>query len=86
MTIKEYCVQELEANFVWPDQAEQIMAIAMADDESNTLRPLVGRWNEQVDGFPSMMMAICNASLRRIALEWLNKNHPNHIAIQMLNA
>lgn len=83
MTLREYCIDLLVSNLVWPEQAEQIMRYAMVHD---TLKPLVGRWDEQAEYFPAMMVNLCFGSVKVVAVEWLRANCPEHIAIQMLEA
>lgn len=83
MTICECCVDHLVSHLVWPEEANEIMQYAMTHD---MLKPLAGRWGEQVDCFPSMMVNLCLGSIKVVALEWLKVNCPQHIAIQRLES
>lgn len=93
MTVREFFEKELVARGMFESQAKTVMDAVVADDinclvsstfqsplrrDNAKLQELVfGRWNDQFDSFPVIMMHILwGTRVRPQALEWIKKNVP----------
>jgi hypothetical protein len=80
MTIKERLIKLGEENGLWQQEAEQIVDVMIAEDREKTM---VGRWNDQADGYPQQMIAVLWMSFKFTADKWLKENKPMHWARPM---
>lgn len=62
---------------MWPEDADKIMQTAMDAPANEAMR---GRWNDDVSGYPIVMMNVLTLSIRFAASKWLAANKPNHWA------
>lgn len=81
MTIREKMKERLVKNALWPNEADAIIDNATYDE---SLKSMGGRWNETIEGYPPQLLSTVWASIKFIAIEWINKNKPMHIARLML--
>ncbi len=67
---------------LWPDEADAIMALAMADESLQSMRD---RWNDDVSEYPFRVITTTWLLVKRIALDWVNANKPSHFAKMILS-
>ena len=80
MTIMEWTKGMLEENGLWPQEAEAVVA-AMSDEL--TMKAMACRWDDPVDDYPPHIFAVIGISAKRQALEWIDRNKPEHFARPM---
>ncbi len=73
MTFKEFVLKYLTDNGMFPDQAEAVFENLKNDSASE---PMQGRWNDNVEGYPSIIKIGILLPLNKLALEWIDKNKP----------
>lgn len=83
MTIEQCLTQYLDDRGLWPNETKAVMAEFRASDPA---KPMTGRWNDQVDEYPSDLRAILAVSLNHTAVEWIDKHAPKHWARVMFTS
>lgn len=73
MTIEEKLKSMLVENGMFDEWADAVIARLKEDVVGATMR---GRWGDSVEGYPVQLLTGLWLSTKRIALEWLNENHP----------
>jgi hypothetical protein len=83
MSIRERLEKSLVENGMWPDEAKEVLNIA-AEDE--VLKPMEFRWDDAAEGYPQSLFAVIWLRLKEIAVEWIDKNKPQHFARTILTS
>lgn len=74
MKIRDYFIEKLAENGFWPEDAVHLMDNLIARDESPAME---GRWEEEVEDYPPVMMTVLwNCDVRPAGLEFIKKSHP----------
>lgn len=73
MTIREWAEGYCRERGMFPDQAKAVID-ALAADEIG--KPMLGRWDDRVDGYPPPMMAVLAISIDDRAVRWIDANCP----------
>ena len=73
MTWEQFARGYLVQNGMFEDQAKAVVALAM---EHELFINLVGRWNDPIEGYTPIFQAWFVITLRRITVEWIEKNFP----------
>lgn len=71
MTFKEKVKEHLVASGMFDSQAEAVFQEMKASDNV-----MLGRWDDDVSEYPGVMLNVILVSVRRYALEWIDKNIP----------
>lgn len=77
MTIKSKIKSMLVNHGLFEDMADKIMQ-KIIDDPANAV--MAGRWEDDADGYPTMLMAILWSSAKREALSFIDAECPQHWA------
>ena len=60
-------------NGMFDGQADQVLDLLIDDLAA---RSMTGRWNDDIEGYHSQLLAVIWRSARRIALGWIDENLP----------
>jgi len=71
MTFKEALIKHLADNGMFPDQADSVFAQYSADNDS-----MVGRWNDEIEGYPDIMLNVLVMGINSEAVRWIDKCLP----------
>lgn len=74
MTIEKKLKEMLVQNGMFDDWADTVIARLKEDEVGSAMR---GRWGDNVEDYPITLLTGLWISTKRIALEWLNENHPH---------
>jgi hypothetical protein len=72
MTLKQFSLDYLTRNGMFPDQAQQVMSRAVIADD-----PLTGRWGDDLKGYPPVVRGVLIMHINSAAIEWIDANVPN---------
>lgn len=75
MTFREKAVEYLNANGLFPKQAEAVLAEVIK--EGGSMIPIL---DQAAGGYPPMLWEVFSKTLDRVAIEWIDKHHPDHFA------
>lgn len=82
MTFNEWVRNYLENDLVlFPDS---IAKIDEAYKASPVNKAMIGRWDDDMTGYPPVLLKALKLHLNTIALEWLRANMPKHFIIHYL--
>lgn len=82
MTFEQSIETHLTSNGLFPTQARAIIdEIKNSTDEH--AKSVAEMFPQDVDGYPEIMRTVIMISVNSLALEWLNKNAPQHWARPM---
>lgn len=73
MTIEEKLVDMLYNHGLFKHQAVEIIERVKADEVNKSM---MGRWQDQMDGYPSQLLAGLWLSVEDHALQWIDENCP----------
>lgn len=79
MTLKEQLVKLGQDNGLSQQQAEQIVDVLIAEDDAD-LKIMTGRWTDDADGYPPVMIDVLWSSYKVAAAKWLDEHKPMHWA------
>lgn len=82
MTIRSKIEETLVNRGLWEDEAKTIVAEA---EKEKSLESMQDRWDEDIAGYPSPVLAVVWVSVKHHAVEWLKANKPQHFALAMLS-
>jgi len=60
-------------NGMFGSQADEVIAEAKV---ANCCESMMGRWGDDVSGYPEMMVNVLWLSVKTVALKWLEENAP----------
>lgn len=78
MTFREKLVQNGEKFGLFRDDSEKILSELIKEGGFN-------RWDNDIEGYPPMMVSVLWISFKRKAGKWLSVNNPMHWAIDYFN-
>lgn len=58
---------------MFPHDAETVFNLIKDAPENQTM---INRWNDPIDGYPTMMQGICLLSIKSIAGDWIEEHMP----------
>lgn len=79
-TIIQKMSSYLEDNGLWPEEAKKVIDRYQADPIG---KPMEGRWNDEVEGYPPTVLAGVVVGLNRVAVEYIDAECPKHFARSM---
>ena len=71
MKIREYAKDYLTKGGMFPNDADTVLATVEAETKQ-----MVGRWDEDTEGYPSQLLAVLRFVLNRAALDWIDEHCP----------
>ena len=74
MTFEERITELLVSNGMAVDYAAKVIKLAKADKVNDAMK---GRWQDQVDSCPPVILNMLWLGVRRTALSWIDENIPN---------
>lgn len=80
MTFRAKVLHDLLNSGLWEEQAAAVLQKYIESDLSKEMRE---RLDEQIDGYAAPVWPAVWLCVRRIALEWIDTNCPNHWAREM---
>jgi len=80
MTIKDLMKKRLQRKGLWLNEAVAIMDTM---DYEKSVESMIGRWEDNADGYPQELIAVVWASVQQSAAQWLDTNKPKHFARTM---
>lgn len=81
-TIKEEFTTRLIDHGLWPNEANEVLTLAMAHE---SLEPMFKRWDDDISEYPIQAIAASWILIKRIALDWINANKPSHFTKMLLS-
>lgn len=79
MTIQQKLEQSLVDNGMWPQQANTVIEAMKEED-----RAMEGRWSEDENAYPPMMITVLFLTAKNKALLWAKENCPDAYFIPLL--
>jgi hypothetical protein len=73
MTYKKKLTDMLLERGMFKDQAAQVMTAVIADPANEAM---AGRWNDEVDAYPDVILKLAWINTRLHALAWIDTNAP----------
>ncbi len=73
MTFSEYIKDYLCQNGMFVDQAEAVLVL-VKEDEKN--KPMQGRWDSDMSGYPPIMETMTHFIANNAAVAWIDVNCP----------
>lgn len=73
MTFKEKALEMLTANGMFDDEAAEVFERIVADGANAAMQ---GRWNDDVSGYPEMMVNVLWLTVKTNAAEWIAEHRP----------
>jgi len=77
MTFKTKLTEMLVENGLFDTQAEKVMAALITSPASDSMKD---RWNDDVEGYPDVMLPVLWMGAKREALAFIDKEIPQHWA------
>jgi hypothetical protein len=74
-TFRSYAIDKLNDHGLWPEEVEAVMQAVVLDPANDAMRD---RWDDPINGYPSIMLSILWLTVRTSAAEWLAANKPCH--------
>ena len=74
-TIRERLQRQLQANGMFPQDAEEVMATLIAQGEDG-VPGMAYRWDDSPEGYPPMFLAVLWVPVSAAALAWIDANCP----------
>lgn len=81
MTIREHLNAKLVENGLWPKEAATVIS---SYENSGNGKSMLGRWDEDVSGYPVALLATLFLILKDNAVTWLEETKPMHFALHLL--
>lgn len=79
-TIEQFLIDHLYSNGLFEDQARKVLEIFKQEDAVKSLR-----MGDRCAAYPSFMLPVLIISVNRAAVEWIDKELPNHWARPMFD-
>lgn len=76
MTFDTYFVEYLEKQGLWPDEARNVVDIV-----KGATPEMQHRWDDDVAGYPSGILAILSICVRKVAFDYLTEHRPLHFVL-----
>lgn len=73
MTFEQNMKMLLEQSGMFPEQAQEVIELSKTDNINESMK---GRWSDDVEGYPPMMVKVLWMSTKTIALQWIDENLP----------
>lgn len=83
MTIRKQLETELVNHGLWPNEAAAVLDELEAEKASE---PVQGRWHEDTTACPPQLFAVVLFGAKQKAVEWIDRNKPQHFARFLLSA
>ncbi len=80
MTFREYLKNYCIENAMFPQHADLVLESLINDPDSASM---IGRWDEDIEGYPTSFLAVLVLSLDDAALKWIDTNFPKAFNRQM---
>lgn len=77
MTIYRYLLDEMVNNGLLDEQARSVLSAMMIAPD---LDAMVGRWGDDVSGYPAYMITGLSLAADTHAAKWLDEHAPGHFA------
>ncbi len=78
-TLRDQLVLFLVNNFLWPNEANNILDIVIADKKNEDVK-----FNSPVEYYPNQLIAVLQILVADVAIIWIDKNKPKHFARNFL--
>lgn len=72
MTFEEMAKKYMVDRGMWPEDADTVAKTLVSDKEGE----MYGRWNDETDGYPPMMIPIVGVTVQLAALDWIKDHCP----------
>lgn len=72
-TFKQAIIEDLTSSGFFPDQALEVFNLFIEQPAQASMK---GRWNEDVTGYPAMILNISMLAIRSVALEYIKEKMP----------
>jgi len=73
MTIYEYMIGKMIKNGLTPDQATEVMGIAMSAPSTHNV---IGKWEDDITKYESMLITHLWFDVKKHGLRWIDANIP----------
>jgi hypothetical protein len=78
MTIRQKMIQKLHLRGMWEDDAAQL--VAQVEEHLKSMR---GRWEEDCEGYPAVLLAAVWMDVRTLAKKWIAEERPQVSFLQL---
>jgi hypothetical protein len=72
VTFEQWARKELVANGMFESQADAVLSAVKADSDNKAM----DRWTDDIEGYPSSMLAVVWLMVSTTALAWIDANMP----------
>jgi len=72
-TFKQALIEDLTSSGFFPDQATEVFNLFVEQPAQVSMK---GRWNEDVTGYPAMILNISLVAIRATALDYIKEKMP----------
>ncbi len=73
-TFKQALIEDLTSSGFFPDQALEVFNLFVEQPAQSSMK---GRWDEDVTGYPKMILSISLVAIRSVALDYIKEKMPN---------
>lgn len=80
MTIREKMTKRLENHGLWPEEANSVMELMIANE---SLKNMKTRWNDDCEGYSTQLFSAVWFAIRKSAIQWIDTNKPKHFSRAM---
>ena len=80
-TLRDQLVLFLVSNGLWPDEANAVMDIVVAEKPHEEVK-----FNSAVGDYPEQLVALLKMASARTAVAWIDEHKPEHFARKILVA
>ena len=74
MNFEEKIKEMLTGSGMFDSQADAVMSAFKEDERFDSFE---GRWHEEVDAYPPVMVQVVWLGVKRVGLEWIEENIPD---------
>jgi gas vesicle protein len=78
MTIRQKMIQTLHLRGMWEDDAAQLVS-----EVEQRLKSMMGRWEEDCEGYPTVLLAAVWMDVRTLAQQWIEEKRPQVSFLQL---
>ena len=72
-TFEQWTVEYMVSRGVFDDVAATILETIKNDE---IYKDMAGRWQDDISGYPEVMLSVMAMAINRLVLEWCEKNAP----------
>ena len=73
MTVEQFVKDYLVGSGLFDDIADQIISLVKS---SKANKAMLGRWQDDIEGYPIQMKSVLIVAVKRVAREWIAENKP----------